>query len=83
MVFELKIKRIRTDSGMVLGSYDPDLDRYRSVDKPHALMHFIKACIHDLFRPRTDHNCTPACKEVVTLVLGAPYHESLSAAAPS
>ena len=79
---QLKIKRIATDSGLVMGSYDPDLDQYKSLDRPHALMHFVRACVNDLFRPRTNHSCSPACAEVVTLVLGAPFHKNLSAAAP-
>ena len=79
---KLTIKRITTDSGLVLGSYDSERDRYRSVDRPSALMHFIKTVIHDVFRPRADHQCTPACAEVVTLVLGAPHYDDLAASAP-
>lgn len=83
MVLELRIKRITTDSGLVLGSYDPDLDVYRSVDKPSALTHFVKTCVYDLFRPRANHTCTPACAEVVTICIGAPFQANLSAAAPT
>ena len=82
MVMQLKIKRIQTDSGLVLGSYDPDTDRYRSFDRPSALMHFVRVCVNDLFRPRINHQCGPECKEPVTLVLGAPFHPDLTAAAP-
>ena len=83
MVLTLKIKKITTDTGMVLGSYDPDRDTYRTLDRPSALMHFVKAVVHNLVRPRSDHVCNVSCSEIVTVCLGAPHHPDLASAAPS
>ena len=82
MGFSLQIKRIQTDSGLVLGSYDPNTDTYRSLDRPCVLTHFVRTCVNDMFRPRSEHLCSPACAEVVTLCFGAPFHDDLISVAP-
>ena len=78
----VKIKRIEIDSGMVMGSYNPEKDSYDTFDRPQAIKNFLHRVIEDIMAPNANHRCSNACHEPVTLVLGSPFQEDLEAAAP-
>ena len=79
---KLRIENIQLDTSMVLGTYDESRQGYVTLDKPRAVLNFVKQVIRDLVRPNPNHECGVGCVTPSTVILGAPFHRNLLAVAP-
>ena len=78
----LQIKNIEVDSSQVGGTYSEELGGYVTLNKPRVVLQFVRQIIRDLVRPRSDHVCGVSCREITTVILGAPFNENLGSVAP-
>ena len=79
---KLRVNNVQLDTSMVMGTYCEIKKGYVTLDKPAAVLQFVRQIVRDLVRPNPDHVCSVACKEVTTIVLGAPFHKNLLSVAP-
>ena len=79
---KLRINNIQLDTSMVMGTYCERREGFVTLDKPVAVLQFIRQVIRDLVRPSSSHRCGVSCQEETTIVLGAPFHKNLLAVAP-
>ena len=82
LIMKLRINNIQLDTSMVLGTYCEVKKDFVTLDKPVAVMQFIRHVIRDLVRPNSNHRCSVSCRELTTIVLGAPFHKNLREVAP-
>ena len=79
---KLRINNIQLDTSMVMGTFCERKNGFVTMDKPAAVLQFVRQVIQDLVRPNSDHVCGVSCREITTIVLGAPFHKNLLAVAP-
>ena len=79
---KLQIKNVQLDSSMVLGTYCEEKKGFITLDRPRVVLQFIQQVVRDLVRPNSQHKCGVSCRELTTVVLGAPFHKNLLAVAP-
>ena len=79
---KLRVNNVQLDTSMVMGTYCEIKKGFVTLDKPSAVLSFIRQVVQDIVRPNPDHKCGVACRELTTIVLGAPFHKNLMAVAP-
>ena len=78
----LRVDNIQLDTSQVGGTFSESLNGFITLEKPRVVLQFIRQIVQDLVVPRTGHTCSVSCRELTTLVLGAPFQKDLETVAP-
>ena len=79
---KLIIRDVQVDSSTVMGSINQETGKAVRLTKPQAVVGFLRQLIRSMIVPVPDHVCSPACKAVDTLLVGAPFSDNVLSCAP-